>query len=182
MTADPRRSPLAERAADLARVGAREVPFLAQVSLRLETREALGPHPVVPPTVPNTWAELDGRELLWLGPDEWLVLGPTGSTPDVLGWLEGTFGGLHRSVVDVSANRAVLELATPDRSDRLAAGCGLDLHPRSWGAGRCAQTLLAHVPVLLQERTDATRVFVRPSFAGHVVDWLVATPGFGGSG
>lgn len=38
----------------------------------------------------------------------------------------------------------------------------------------CAQTLLAKAQVILHERTDATRVFVRPSFAGYVLDWLVA--------
>jgi sarcosine oxidase gamma subunit len=36
----------------------------------------------------------------------------------------------------------------------------------------CAQTLLARIPVLLQERGDATRVFVRSSFAGYLVTWL----------
>jgi sarcosine oxidase gamma subunit len=36
----------------------------------------------------------------------------------------------------------------------------------------CAQTLLARVPVLLQERERATRLFVRASFAGHLLSWL----------
>jgi sarcosine oxidase subunit gamma len=168
------RSPLAGRAADLERVGARELALLAQVSLRLEVLEALGPHPVLPPTVPNTWAEVDGRELLWLGPDEWLVIGAPGAADEARRWLEDAFAGLHRSIVDVSAGRAVLELAGEHHRDVLAAGCGLDLHPRAWREGMCAQTLLAHVPVILQERGDATRVFVRPSFAGHLVDWLLA--------
>jgi sarcosine oxidase subunit gamma len=76
-------------------------------------------------------------------------------------------------VVDVSAYRAVVELAGEDRFDLLAQGCGLDLHPRSWRDGRCAQTLLGRVPVLLQERDDATRVFVRTSFANHLAGWLL---------
>jgi sarcosine oxidase subunit gamma len=178
VTADARdRSPLADRTADLERVGARELAFLAQVSLRLEIVEALGPHPVLPPTAPNTWTSIDERELLWLGPDEWLVLGPAGTGPDVVRWLEETFAPLRRSVVDVSANRSALELSGPERLDRLAAGCGLDLHPTSWRNGMCAQTLLARVPVLLQERDEVTRLFVRPSFAGYVVDWLLATAG-----
>jgi sarcosine oxidase subunit gamma len=41
----------------------------------------------------------------------------------------------------------------------------------------CAQTLLARVPVILQERDLATRVFVRPSFAGYLVDWLLDAAG-----
>ena len=35
------------------------------------------------------------------------------------------------------------------------------------------QTLLARVPVILQERGDATRVFVRPSFADWLRSWMV---------
>lgn len=180
MTADAfARSPLAGREADLALVEAVEVPFLAQVAVRVDVREALGPHPLAgepggPPTVPNTWSADGDREWLWLGPDEWLVVGPRGSAATIVAELEETLGGRHHSVLDASANRAVLELAGAERFELLAQGCGLDLHPRSWTPGSCAQTLLARVPVLLQEREDATRVFVRPSFAGWLVDWLLA--------
>jgi sarcosine oxidase, subunit gamma len=168
------RSPLADRADDLTAFGARELAFLAQASLRLEVREALGPHPVLPPTAPNTWTTMEGRELLWLGPDEWLVVGDPGSEAETVRWLDEAFTGLHRSVVDVSSNRIALELEDGDRLDLLAAGCGLDLHRRSWRHGRCAQTLVGRIPVLLQERAAATRVYVRPSFGGALVDWLLA--------
>jgi sarcosine oxidase subunit gamma len=175
VTVDVRaRSPLGDRGDELAAVSARELAFLAQVSLRLEVREALGPHPVLPPTVPNTWAAIEGRELLWLGPDEWLVVGDAGSEREIVRWLDEAFAGLRRSVVDVSANRVALELTGPNRLELLSAGCGLDLQPRSWGDGACAQTLIGRIPVLLQERAEATRVYVRPSFGGALLDWLLA--------
>lgn len=167
----PARSPLAGRAGDLAAAGAREMAFLALVNLRVDA--ALAPRlPLGLPATPNTWSAGDGREVLWLGPDEWLVVAEPGSAPAILRELERALDGLHHSVVDVSADRAVVELAGEDRMGLLTRGCGLDLHPRSWRAGMCAQTLLARVPVLLQERERATRVFVRPSFAGHLVDWF----------
>ena len=165
------RSLLADRAEDLAAVGAVEVGFLAQVDLRAEAALAAR-IPIALPPAPNTWRLSGGREALWLGPDEWLVVAEPGSAPAIMEELERALDGLHHSVVDVSANRAVVELAGDSRIDLLAEGCGLDLHPRSWREGRCAQTLLARVPVLLQERSHATRVFVRPSFADHLVDWL----------
>lgn len=180
MTVDaPARSPLAGREDDLGIVGAIEVPFLAQVAVRVDVREALGPHPLVgepggPPTVPNTWGADGEREWLWLGPDEWLVVGPPGSAAAIAAELEERLDGRHHAVVDASANRAALELAGSDRLELLAHGCGLDLHPRSWTPGSCAQTLLARVPVLLQERAGATRLFVRPSFGGWLLDWLLA--------
>ena len=165
------RSPLADRAADLEAVGAVEVRFLAQVNLRADPALAARV-PLEIPTAPNTWKLSGGREALWLGPDEWLVVAEPGSAPAILEELEGALEGLEHSVVDVSAERAVVELAGDDRIDLLARGCGLDLHPRAWRDGMCAQTLLARVPVLLQERQHASRVFVRASFAGHLVDWL----------
>ncbi len=174
MTADPAaRSPLAGRAGELAAAGAAEVAFPAQVSLRLDPAEAARVPFALPPA-PNTWSRGDGRETLWLGPDEWLVVAEPGSARVLVEELERALDGLHRSVVDVSANRAVLELAGADRFELLTQGCRLDLHPRAWRDGSCAQTLLGRVPVLLQERDHATRIFVRASLAAHLADWLVA--------
>jgi sarcosine oxidase subunit gamma len=166
------RSPLADRAEDLAAVAAVEVGFLAQVNLRIDAALAAARTALALPAAPNTWRLAGGRETLWLGPDEWLLVAEPGSAPAILEELERSLGGVHHCVVDVSASRAVVELAGGNRIDLLSRGCGLDLHPRSWRDGACAQTLLARVPVLLQEREQATRVFVRASFAGHLVDWL----------
>ena len=75
---------------------------------------------------------------------------------------------------DALVDPAVLELAGAARFELLTQGCRLDLHPRAWRGGSCAQTLLGRVPVLLQERDHATRVFVRASLAAHLADWLLA--------
>jgi sarcosine oxidase subunit gamma len=170
VTADPhRRTALTASAEALASIDAREVPLASQISVRVD---APGAAALGLPSEHNTWSRLDGREALWLGPDEWLVVSETDAADEVLRDLEPHPAGRRATVVDVSAARAVVELAGADRLDLLAAGCGLDLHPRVWRGGTCAQTLLANTAVLLQERHDATRVFVRPSFAGYLVSWL----------
>jgi sarcosine oxidase subunit gamma len=167
------RSPLAGRARELASVGAAEVAFLAQVDLRADP--ALAPRlSFALPLEPNAWTAGGGREALWLGPDEWLVVGGPGSASAITAELGRALAGEHHSVVDVSANRTVVELTGDARFDLLTQGCGLDLHPRAWRPGSCAQTLLARVPVLLQERDQATRVFVRASFAAHLAGWFHA--------
>ncbi len=166
------RSPLAGREADLARISAVEVPFLTQIDVRCseETAGGLG-FPLEPNTVTGDMA----RGVLWLGPDEWLVVAGPGVALAMSAELTERLAGEHHSVVDVSANRTVLELRGHDRHDLLATGCSLDLdRAGGWRAGRCAQTLLDTVPVLLQELDGTTRVFVRPSFAGSVLDRLVA--------
>jgi sarcosine oxidase subunit gamma len=164
------RSPLARRAVDLGRLGARELAFLAQLDVRVDptTAGTLGF-----PTEPNT-ATSGGRDVLWLGPDEWLIVGVPGAARAIRDELEASLAGVHRSVVVVSANRAVIELAGPSRHDLLSSACPIDLHPRSWGDGQCAQSVFGAAQVLLHEREGVTRLFVRPSFAGYVVDLLLA--------
>jgi sarcosine oxidase, subunit gamma len=165
------RSPLAERSGQLERLGARELVFLAQVDVRADpsTAARLGF-----PAEPNTVASGPDRDILWLGPDEWLVVGHTGTAEALVAELETTLGGVHHSVVDVSANRTGIELASPSRHELLSTACPIDLHPRSWSDGVCAQTVFGGAQILLQEREGITRMFVRPSFAGYVVDLLVA--------
>ena len=167
------RRPLAGLAAELARLDAEELPFLTQVDVRADPAmvASLGLQ-----LEPNTSVSPDGHDILWLGPDEWLYVAEPGSTLTPAA-LEAVLreGDGHFSVVDVSANRAVFEMHGPDRHERLATACPLDLHPRSWGPGDCAQTVFGSAPILLHERPDATRVFVRPSFAGYVVA-LLDTP------
>lgn len=174
------RSPLEARAADLGRLAAAteaqvsilEVPHLAQVSLRVD-RALAERLPFVLPLEPNTVTGDVARGALWLGPDEWLIVGVRGTTDRIVEEVREALRGLHHSVIDVSANRAVLELVGPGRHELLASGCPIDLHPRSWGPGRCAQTMFGRAQVLLQEFPQATRVFVRPSFAGYAVDRLL---------
>jgi sarcosine oxidase, subunit gamma len=147
----------------------REASYVTQVNLRLDPTgpaagrvgEALGtPLPVVPNTGNDT--------VLWLGPDEWLVFGADEErVRDALGDEPG-------SVVDVSANRVVLELSGPAAREVLAKGCSIDLHPRAFGPGRCAQTLLARAAVVVHQVDDVPtyRLLVRPSFAGYLTAWL----------
>ena len=182
MTAEAfERDPLTSRADDLAllarRTGGRvtlvHVPFLAQVSVRLDPSVAeRAPYPL--PRESNTAWEDGPRAALWLGPDEWLVLGQPHAGPSIATELEATLEGSHRSVIDLSANRVAFELGGPGRFELLASGCPIDLHPRAWRRGMCAQTLFAKTQVILHERADTTRVLVRTSFADYLVDRLIA--------
>jgi heterotetrameric sarcosine oxidase gamma subunit len=129
----------------------REVALEAQLSVRGEPQPGF-------PTEPNTASS----DVLWLGPDEWLVLGGREEDyPDAA------------AAVDVSANRVCFELTGDDVEDVLAQGCTLDLHPSVFEVGRCAQTLLAKAQVILQRTGDETfRVFVRPSYAPYLRLWI----------
>jgi len=151
--------------------------LLSQVNVRAagdvaaRVGRALG---VALPVEPNTVATVGERSVLWLGPDEWLVVDGPDMAAEIEARVRHAFEPDWGSVVDVSANRTEVELTGPHTRDLLARGCSLDLHPRSFGPGRCAQTLLAKTAVILWQTDDAPtfRILVRASFAAHLARWL----------
>jgi len=159
----------------------RDVPFLTQLNLRTSPSNAdtmaafqreLG---FSLPVKPNTVTSSRDRWCLWLGPDEWLVVAPPDQQPSVEAVLRSALGWEGGAVVDVSANRTIIEVSGSAARDLLAHGCALELHPLAFGPGRCAQTMLAKAQVLVQQ-TAATPnfyLYVRASFAGYLADWLL---------
>ncbi|MGW3104519.1 sarcosine oxidase subunit gamma [Streptomyces sp. NPDC001100] len=185
----PRRSPLAGAAGRLAAatrssggaVRLAELPFLAQVNVRLDAKGAAADSVGLAlglslPLEPNTVVRAGELRALWLGPDEWLVVGPPDTQRDVESRIRAASGDEHVAVTDVSAQRTTLLVSGARARDLLAHGCPLDLHPRAFGAGRCAQTTLARTQVVLVARDEPGAgfwVLVRSSFAGYLTDWLL---------
>jgi sarcosine oxidase, subunit gamma len=192
-----RRSALAEYAERFAAMSAanhggpsvREVPFLSQVNLRADPNDAslmeriatsLGGLPL--PAVPNSVTSRGDRRALWLGPDEWLLVGPEGQQGALHDALRVGLGSASGSIVDVSANRTLVEIHGPSARELLAHGVPIDLDERALGPGHCAQTLLAKAQVIIECRKveSAFYVYIRSSLAGYVADWLLdaaADPG-----
>jgi sarcosine oxidase, subunit gamma len=123
---------------------------------------------------PNRWLPTPRGDCIWLGPEEWLVVGPQSSRETNLEALERAVGPHDGAIVDLSASRILLDLTGASARDVLASCCALDLHPRAFGPGQCAQTLLAKAPVLLSQVDEVPtyRLFVRPSLASYVLSWL----------
>ncbi|MBA2756711.1 MAG: sarcosine oxidase subunit gamma [Chloroflexi bacterium] len=166
-------------------LGIRELPFLVQVGLRADPADeplmsrlttVLGARP---PTDPNTTSiSEDGtNQVLWLGPDEWLVLGEPGTAGALESKLRSALDAAAGAVVDLSANRTAISVSGPRARESLAFGCAIDLEPPAFGPGRCAQTLLARANVIIvpvgPADEPAFRILVRPSFAGYLATWLV---------
>ncbi|NKE64035.1 sarcosine oxidase subunit gamma, partial [Lentzea sp. PSKA42] len=129
------------------------------------------------PSVPCTFTAGSGRfgdvEVLWLGPDEFLVVAAPGLQVSIEEVLRGAFGDSRGSVVDTSAQRTTLVLEGPHVRDVLTHGCSVDLHPSSAPVGTCVQTLLARTGIILQVTSeDRFTVLVRSSFAEYLAAWL----------
>ncbi len=129
-------------------------------------------------------AELPGRTgqvaaarhgwTLALGPSEWLFV-----APDRDGWavereLTAALAPVGGQAVDVSHGRAALRLSGAPVRTVLAKGCPIDLHPRAFAAGSCAQTLFGKIGVLLHARdADAIELYVSRSYADALADGLL---------
>lgn len=159
-----------------------EAGAMRQVGLRLRPPFPANLAGIALPLTPNRVATSGRLRVLWLGPDEWLVVAD-GDAPDLLPRLERAVVDRRAMVTDLSSSRAVIELGGGGARELLTAGCGLDLHPRVFGPGRCAQTLLARVPVILDQLDETPpryRVLVRRSYANWLVDWMIdAAEGIG---
>jgi sarcosine oxidase subunit gamma len=183
-----RRSPLAGYADRFAALSAatggalsiRELAFASQLNLRADPNDgrvmqrlasSLG---FALPIVPNMVASAKDRRALWLGPDEWLIVGPDGQQAAIEQEIRAGLNGAFGSIVDVSANRTVLEVRGVKARELLAHGVPMDLDVRSFAPGRCAQTVLAKAQVIVEVGDEGTlRTFARSSFASYVAEWLL---------
>jgi sarcosine oxidase subunit gamma len=153
--------------------------FLDQLVLRGTGDEAFGAAveavlEVAPPTVPNRVHEKGAARILWLGPDEWLVVTPAETGEGLARRLVERLAGQFAAVTTLSEGRAAMGIAGPGARAVLAQGCSVDLHPRAFQPGHCAQTLLARVPVLLHQRDVAPTydLYVQRSMAEYLWAWL----------
>ena len=126
------------------------------------------------PPAANHFETAGERHVVWLGPDEYLLLCESGREKALLETLTSKIKTSHYAITDVSDSLCTLSLSGPAVRDVLAKGCSLDLLPAKFGAGKCAQTLLTHAGITLMAVADDAFILIcRTSFAPYVHDWLV---------
>lgn len=149
---------------------------LSLVNLRGEPRAAASEGSFPLPSAPNTSIGVSGGDVLWLGPDEWL-LSTDCSVPELLAcW--------HGEATDVSHGCCVIRIGGDAARDLFATGISLDLHPRAFAPGACARTRYDGVGVLLHclRRVNCFDFYVPRSYAMHAWDMLRAAAGEFGYG
>ena len=125
------------------------------------------------PVAANTFTSGD-HEVYWLGPDEWLTVTDAERVGSLGSELAEALTGSHAAVNDVSGGHVELRVRGAEVRKVLAKGCPLDLHPRAFGPGQCAQTGLGRAAVLLAAGVDPSTfgIVVRRSFSGYLLRWL----------
>ncbi len=168
-----RRTPVDDAGAGLAMS---ERAFLAKITVRGKVaddaiRDALG---ASLPREPNTAVSGEDHTILWLGPDEWLIVGP----PESEGALSATLATAlpDAAIIDVTEGYATIRLSGPLARDILSMGTPLDLHPRQFAASAATRTLFARTTIILHKVNEdpVFDVHVERSQADYLWTWLEA--------
>jgi heterotetrameric sarcosine oxidase gamma subunit len=102
------------------------------------------------------------RALLWLGPDEFLLLAPA-DWPDTASVVQRAW------TIDISHRDTALEVSGPRAAWAINAFCALDLHRGAFPVGMCTRTLFGKAQIVLWRQLEHRfRIEVARSFAAYV--------------
>ena len=162
-----------------------ELPFMTKINLRgnpndkkflSSINEVLN---TILPTRPNTYKKIDSLKIIWLGPDEWLIIDEKrDDKQNLFSKLESSNGSQDVSVTDVSENRVVIRIMGKNLFILLAKFLTLNLDNSLNSNSSVAQTLFVKVPVLLMRHHEHNRepkidIFTNRSHANYVYKILV---------
>lgn len=127
-----------------------------------------------PPVEPLTSAKSGDQSILWMGPDEWLVVAAPEARDTLPARLSAALEAGHAAAVEVGESMTVIELSGPRARDVIAKGCTIDLHPSVFEPGRVVRTLLAKSGIILHQidQTPTFEITVHRSFADYTWRWV----------
>jgi sarcosine oxidase subunit gamma len=111
--------------------------------------------------------------VLWVGPDQWLIVSGSRPAEAVLDDLAARLEGILYHASDASDALALLTVEGRGARGLLAMLSGIDYDPASFPPGRCARTRMAKVAVLVRALdTHRFELFVDRSVAHYLEGWL----------
>ena len=159
-----------------------ELPYVNKINLRLDPNnnvymsscsKILG---AVLPTKPNTYVQNEKVKIIWLGPDEWIVINDQEN--ELFIKLKNELGDLEASVTDVSENRTIIRLSGKKIMTLLSKFLVLDLEKNLGNQSSCAQTFFVKVPILLIRNNDNNQIpvidiFTNRSHANYIYNLII---------
>jgi sarcosine oxidase subunit gamma len=123
------------------------------------------------------------RTLLWMSPDEWLLLTPYAEAEATAARLSTALQGVHHMAANVSDARAVFRLTGDAAREVIAKGAPVDLSRAAFRSGDVRRTRLGQLAVafwLTEEDPDVFHLICFRSVAAYVFDWLQTSARQGG--
>ena len=162
-----------------------ELPFMTKINLQgdpndknfmLSAGKALN---TILPTKANTYTNNESLKIIWLGPNEWLIIDENrNNIEDLFSKLHNSVGSQDTSVTDVSENRTIIRISGRKLFILLAKFLAFDLNTNLANSSSVAQTLFIKVPVLLLRLHEHNRepkidIFTNRSHANYIYKILV---------
>ncbi|NVL29597.1 sarcosine oxidase subunit gamma family protein, partial [Pseudomonas syringae pv. actinidiae] len=111
--------------------------------------------------------------LQWLGPDEWLLIVPSGEEFAAEQKLREALAGLHIAIVNVSGGQSILELTGPKVRHVLMKSTSYDVHPDNFPVGKAVGTVFAKSQLVIRRTGEETwELLIRRSFSDYWWLWL----------
>jgi sarcosine oxidase, subunit gamma len=160
-------------------VRVREEQFLTMVGLRVpvDSPDRARLAKILGAELPARCGEVaTGHDVvvLWLSPDEFLVISQNVAGSTLVSYLRAGVSEGGAAVVDLSANRTTFRLEGASAQAVLEKGCPLDLHPRAFSPGTAVASNIGRVPVILWKvDTDSYRILPRASYADYLGRWVI---------
>ena len=158
----------------------KEFPFVKKINLRLDPNDKdcvssfskiLG---TMLPTKTNTYSKNEKIKVIWLGPDEWLIVS---NDDDAYIKLQNKIRNLEASVTDVSENRTIIRIRGTKTYVLLSKFLVLDMEKNLSTNLSCAQTLFVKVPVLLvrnhYDGIPEIDIFTNRSHANYIYNLIL---------
>lgn len=109
-----------------------------------------------------------------LAPAEWLLLSYEHDAPESRELASQFVEERTLACAELTDALAAFEVRGDAARDLLSKACGLDLHPRSFPAGRCARTRFAQIAAIIHARDESPtfELFVARSYEHYLRSWI----------
>ena len=156
------------------------IDFLGKINVRLkeddvQARDAVEKYLTY--KLPKSAGEVTGNNetrVLWLGPNEYLLLSEDEKKDNVINGLREILSDLFCAITDVSDYYLTMRLSGPKSIEVLTKACPLNFDQYLTKGNSCAQSYISKATVLIDRLSDdlVFDILVRWSFADYLWDWL----------
>ena len=125
------------------------------------------------PPAANKFTSAGDRYVVWLGPNEFMIICEAGKDEELANSIDTSLQKEHCAVTNITDALSAFHLQGIAVRQVLAKGCSLDLHPKFFAAGDCAQSLLSQASITMLAVSEIDFIVIcRTSFASYLHDWL----------
>lgn len=120
----------------------------------------------------NQATQAGDRAVIWLGPDEWLIMAEAGAANTIMANIETANLG-HVATTEVSNAYGILTVNGKPSRQMLAKHCAIDLDAGVFTSGTAVQTIMGHAGIILIATDENSfTVIGRSSFMPYLVALL----------